>query len=173
MPRLFLALHGGDSVVDGVEIDGKIIEVARQYFEIVMTPPNFLTSTPTPRMGAPLSIRMNRSYDLVAIDCFRYPYIPSHMVTRECFETVRRHLNPQGALVVKCNGDMGTHITATLRSVFPQVYQLQGVSIGLNSPVGDGLANMEKNAMKVQNQTLRSILQEALATRNNTQAPLH
>jgi predicted membrane-bound spermidine synthase len=170
--QLFLALYGSDCVVDGAEIDPKILEVGRRFFGLQDGTARFPHFHTTAQDGRVFVNRLQRSYDVVLIDCFRWPYVPSHLVTRECFEQVRRHLNPQGVLVVKCDrGVMGRQITATLRSVYPQVYQLVGMAVAVNHPVGDGIANLEKNVLQVHNPNVRDIMQEALATRSQRSRP--
>lgn len=172
IPQLFLALYGPESEIDGVEIDPQVIAVGRQFFGLKDNSPQFPHFQTHSMDGRVFINQMNRKYDLIVIDCFRWPYVPSHLVTRECFETARQHLNPQGTLVIKCDrGLMGNRITATLKSCFPQVFQLLGMAIAVNQPVGDGLANLKSNAATVQNPSLRKILLEAIATEADRTRP--
>jgi len=170
--QFFLSFYGHDAVVDGAEIDPEIIAVARRSFGMrdgTAAYPNFHTFH---KDGRVFINGLSRSYDLVVIDCFRWPYVPSHLVTRQCFENVRKHLNPKGVLVVKCDrGIMGQHITATLRSVFPQVFQLLGMSIAVNQPVGDGPVNLEANLVNMKDRVMQEIAREALETRQDPTRP--
>jgi hypothetical protein len=45
------------------------------------------------------------------------------------------------------------------------VFQLSSMVIAVKSPVGDGVANFEANARRVQDPTLRGIMEEALRSR--------
>jgi predicted membrane-bound spermidine synthase len=40
------------------------------------------------------------TYDLVAVDAYRLPYIPWHLTTTEFFQDVRRHLTDQGVVAI-------------------------------------------------------------------------
>jgi predicted O-methyltransferase YrrM len=111
-----------DAHVDGVEIDGAVVEVGRRYFDnddprirpIVMDGRSYMAAT-------------TRSYDLVLVDAYRQPYIPFHLVTREFFEVVKERLEEDGVLALNVASSHGTdmNLTAmiyrTLREVFPTV----------------------------------------------------
>jgi hypothetical protein len=102
-------------------------------------------------------------YDAIVVDVYRWPYIPFHLVTREAFEAARSRLSPRGVVVVKCDrGELGQDIAATMRQVFPQVFTLNSLLIGVNAPVGDGVENLRQNLARVRSPTLRRIMQAAL-----------
>lgn len=163
--KLFLALYGANSKVRAAEIDPEIIRVARAFFALSDSStehPNFQVQV---QDGRVFLNHLEGTYDIILIDCFRLPYIPSHLVTLESFSEVRKHLKPRGVLVVKCDRSIiGQQITSTMRSAFPQVFQLVGMSIAVNQKVGDGLENMSRNAQHC-SPVLRGIIEEALKTR--------
>jgi len=111
-----------DAHVDGVEIDGEVVEVGKKWFDdadprispIVMDGRIFLQST-------------DKTYDLVMMDAYRQPYIPFHLVTVEFFEEVREHMNDDAVLAVNVAGvrgvsrDLAAMIYATMKEVFPTV----------------------------------------------------
>jgi predicted O-methyltransferase YrrM len=111
-----------DARVDGVEIDGAVIEVGKKWFDdadprvrpIVMDGRVFLTLT-------------DRTYDVAIIDAYRQPYIPFHLVTREFFELLRAHLREDGVVAVNVASVRGVSkrlaqmIYRTLRETFPTV----------------------------------------------------
>jgi spermidine synthase len=107
--------------VDGVEIDGKLSDIGRRYFEM-----------DNPRLhlyhedARPYLRRIDARYDVVFVDAYRQPYIPFYLSTREFFELVRDRLRPGGALVVNVGHPEGQNeleqvLTRTMREVFPSV----------------------------------------------------
>ena len=111
-----------DAKVDGVEIDGAVVEVGKEFFDnshpninpIVMDGRMFLSNT-------------DSSYDLVLMDAYRQPYIPFHLVTQEFFQQVHDHLNEDGVLAVNVasvrgvSKDLAAMIYRTMKDVFPTV----------------------------------------------------
>jgi spermidine synthase len=70
-----------------------------------------------------------QTYDLVAIDAYRPPYIPWHLTTREFFQEVSDHLSERGVVAMNVGSDPGDTrlldgLVATLQSVFPSVYKM-------------------------------------------------
>ncbi|HVO39241.1 MAG TPA: fused MFS/spermidine synthase [Spirochaetia bacterium] len=109
--------------VDAVEINASSIEVARRYFgldtgEFQLTIGDgrwFLNST-------------RRSYDAVIIDAFVGDGSPSHLMSREAFQEVRRILKRDGVLVINTFVDFnspgdfaGASLFRTLQAVFSSV----------------------------------------------------
>lgn len=108
--------------VDGVEIDGQVVEVGKKWFDdadpritpIVMDGRIFLQAT-------------DKTYDLVMMDAYRQPYIPFHLVTVEFFQLVREHMGDDAVLAVNVAGvrgvsrDLAAMIYATMKEVFPTV----------------------------------------------------
>ena len=73
-----------DAAVDAVEIDPKLTELGRRYFDLV-----------NPRMhvydqdARPFLRRSSGGYDAIIVDAYRQPYIPFYLTTREFFELAR------------------------------------------------------------------------------------
>jgi spermidine synthase len=72
--------------------------------------------------------RTSSKYDAVILDAFVGDGTPSHLMSREAFEEVRRVLKPDGALVINTFVDfdspgdyMGASLYKTLSAVFPSV----------------------------------------------------
>lgn len=108
--------------IDGYEIDGKIIEVGRRYFG--MNLPNLNAIAEDGRWGIAHS---QNTYQLIAVDAYRPPYIPWHLTTVEFFQILHDHLSEDG--VVAINVGRAPHdrqliegFTRTLLEVFPSVY---------------------------------------------------
>lgn len=111
-----------EAEVDGVEIDGAVVEVGEKYFDnadprihpIVMDGRIYLQMT-------------DKKYDLVMMDAYRQPYIPFHLVTVEFFEQVKAHMNEDAVLAVNVASVRGVSRTLaamiyrTMKEVFPTV----------------------------------------------------
>ncbi|MBI3819396.1 MAG: fused MFS/spermidine synthase [Planctomycetes bacterium] len=81
--------------IDGVEIDGEIVELGRRFFGL---DERFLSIFIED--GRTFLARTDRKYDIIIGDAYRQPYIPAHLVTREYFEIVKSHLKPGGVCAV-------------------------------------------------------------------------
>ena len=85
----------GDIAIDGFEIDPKIVQIGRDYFD--MNQPNLSVFIQDGRWGLEHS---PHRYDIISIDAYRPPYIPAHLTTTEFFGIAREHLTSDGILVV-------------------------------------------------------------------------
>jgi spermidine synthase len=107
--------------VDGVEIDGELSEIGRDWFE--MDNPNLHLYHEDAR---PFLRRIDARYDVISVDAYRQPYIPFYLATEEFFELCRDRLAPGGVLVVNAGhpedqDDLEKVLTATMGEVFPAV----------------------------------------------------
>ncbi len=143
--------YGTNLHIDGVEIDPKIVDVARQYFNL--TAPNLNVVVQDGRYYLRTT---EKRYDVIGVDAYHQPYIPFQLTTREFFQEVKNHLNDQGTLIVnagRTNTDyrLVDVISETMRSVFPNVYLIDTPSftntmvIGTKSPttIANFAANIE------------------------------
>jgi len=112
----------GPIPIDGAELDPEIIRVGREYFD--MTEPNL---NAVAQDGRYFLANSDKTYDVVAVDAYRPPYIPFHLTTREFFGQVREHLTDNG--VVAINVGRTQHdwslvevLASTLKAEFPNVY---------------------------------------------------
>ena len=114
----------GPTPIDGVEIDPDIVAVGRKYF--AMTEPNLHVTIADGRTF----MRFSKStYDIVALDAYRPPYIPFQLTTKEFFQETRARMAPDGVLYVNAShvGHDYRLVQAfvnTLSQVFPSVYTL-------------------------------------------------
>lgn len=109
-------------VMDGWEIDPKIVEVGRRYFD--MNLPNLNVYVQDGRLGLE---RSPEQYDLIIVDAYRPPYIPPHLTTREFFQIVADHLQPDGALAINVGRTPTDRrlidgLATTIGTLFPSVY---------------------------------------------------
>lgn len=109
--------------VDIVEINPAMVPVAVRYFDLE---PDKLRITIDD--GRHFLNRCRKQYDVVVLDAFLGDSSPSHLMTREAFEAIRRVLRPGGTLVINafCPVDPGRDFFAasldkTLKSVFAGV----------------------------------------------------
>ncbi|HLM09382.1 MAG TPA: fused MFS/spermidine synthase [Thermoleophilaceae bacterium] len=107
--------------VDGVEIDGELSEIGREYFD--MNNPRLHLYHEDAR---PYLRRTDARYDVISVDAYRQPYIPFYLTTVEFFETVLDQLSPDGVLIVNAGhpegqDDLEKVLTATIAEVFPHV----------------------------------------------------
>ena len=107
-----------DTRVDGVEIDGELSEIGREYFD--MSNPRLHLYHEDAR---PFLRRIDARYDVISVDAYRQPYIPFYLTTVEFFETVRDRLTPGGVLIVNAGhpegqDDLEKVLTATIGDVF-------------------------------------------------------
>jgi spermidine synthase len=109
-------------VIDGIEIDPKIVDVGRKYFD--MNLPNLNVIIQDGRWGLASS---PEKYNLICVDAYRPPYIPPHLTTREFFLIAADHLTPDGALAINVGRAPGDRrlingLATTLGTIFPSLY---------------------------------------------------
>ncbi len=112
----------GPVPIDGWEIDPKILEIGRVYFD--MTEPNLNAFAADGRWGLR---RSPYRYTVIALDAYRPPYIPWHLTTREFFEEVRAHLEPEGVVAINVGRTPEDRrlieaMVGTVGAVFPSVH---------------------------------------------------
>ena len=128
MARQILEEHP-NARIDGVEIDGRIVEVGKQYFDngdpritpYIMDGRTFLAAT-------------EKRYDFMVVDAYRQPYIPFHLTTVEFWREVNRHMGEDGVVAINVASVKGVDDTLlkmvyrTMREVFPQVLHVEAGS---------------------------------------------
>lgn len=112
----------GPIPIDGWEIDPAIIDVGRRYF--AMNEPNLNPIVADGRWGLK---RSEHTYDVIAIDAYRPPYIPWHLTTVEFFQLVRDRLSPEGVVAINVGRTPGDRrlieaMVGTLQAVYPSVH---------------------------------------------------
>jgi len=112
----------GPIPIDGFEIDPKIVAVGRKYFD--MNEPNLNVIVQDGRWGLAHS---TGRYQVISIDAYRPPYIPTQLTTQEFFEIVRQHLTDDGVVVMNVGRAPGDRrlintLGSTLLTVFPSVH---------------------------------------------------
>ncbi len=124
LPKFF-ASHYPDMIVDVVEIDPGVTELARQYFWLKDLP-NLNIMHEDARTYFRRTVKR---YDAIFLDAFgSSPCVPFHLSTEKAFHELFQLLNPEGILIMNLisaiRGDEGKFFQAeyhTLSSVFPWV----------------------------------------------------
>ncbi|MDP2777374.1 MAG: fused MFS/spermidine synthase, partial [Anaerolineales bacterium] len=120
--RQATAVYGEDLIIDGFELDEKIVEVGRKYFDMNM--PNLNVYIGDGRLNLE---RSPYQYDIIAVDAYRPPYIPPHMTTLEFFEISASHLTEAGVLTLNVGSVPGDRrlidgLATTMAVFFPSVH---------------------------------------------------
>ncbi|MFL5626032.1 MAG: spermidine synthase [Ktedonobacteraceae bacterium] len=166
IPRELSAVYG-PIPIDGVEIDGTIVDLGRQYFH--MNEPNLHVIVQDGRYFLQTT---NQHYDIIGIDAYQQPYVPFQLTTVEFFREVRSHLTPNGVAVINagrtcCDFRLVEALAQTMRAAFSNVYIIDtqrfenSLVIGTNSPTS--LANFAINTNNLTNPALQSIAAASIA----------
>lgn len=149
---------------EGVEIDGKITALAREYFSLDSEIPV------TTYDGRAYLAGTDKRYDIIMVDAYQDITIPFQMSSQEFFSMVRSHLKENGVMIVNMNmtSDAEDGINACLQdticSVFDHVYtaDVRGSSnrelfASQNPEIPELLA---ENTAVCENEALRRMLSE-------------
>ncbi len=163
----------GPIPIDGVEIDPAISQAGRDFFE--MNEPNLTTIN---QDGRYYLTNTNKTYDVIAVDAYRPPYIPFQLTTSEFFREVYDHLNEDGVVALNAGRTADDYslvvaMGSTMKTVFPHVYVIDapdfGSDFGNSLVVGtkqpSRLNNFADNAFLMENNLLRNVADRSLNSR--------
>jgi spermidine synthase len=162
-------------VIDGIEIDPKIVAVGKKYFDMNM--PNLNVIIQDGRWGLSSS---QQKYDLICIDAYRPPYIPPHLTTQEFFQIAADHLTPDGVLVINVGRAPGDRrlidgLGTTLGTIFPSIFVMD-IPNTFNSMIyatlqSTEVANLEHNlsALGMKKNANALLIDSITLTLNNIQ----
>ncbi len=163
--RLYTALYG-PIPIDGIEIDPKIVDVGRTYFD--MNERNLNVTVADGRVALASS---PYHYNVIGVDAFRVPYLPWHLTTREFMIEMRDHLTDDGVAVInvgrtRTDYQLVDAIAKTATTVFSSVHVID-VSGSLNSIVyatrqPTSIDNLRSNLEAMTHPLLRSTAEQAL-----------
>ena len=118
-----------ESEITGVEIDEKITELAKKYFDL---PDKISVTTYDGRAY----LQSDRNiYDVIFVDAYQDITIPFQMSSLEFFQLVRDHLKSDGIMVLNMNlrvnevGGINDHICGTVTEVFSDVRTIDANNI--------------------------------------------
>jgi predicted membrane-bound spermidine synthase len=160
----------GPIPIDGAEIDPEIIRVGREYFE--MNEPNL---NAVAQDGRYFLMNSPRTYDVIAVDAYRPPYIPFHLTTREFFAEVREHLTDDGVVAInagrsRTNWTLVDALASTMKAEFPSVYvvdltppdQDAGNVLVIATKQPTEMENLTRNMELMTHPLLRRVAQDAI-----------
>ena len=112
----------GPVPIDGYEIDPKIVEAGRKYFD--MNEKNLNVIVQDGRWGLEHS---PYHYQIISVDAYQPPYIPFRLTTREFFQIVYDHLAADGVMVINVgrspsDRSLINSLSSTILTVFPSVH---------------------------------------------------
>jgi spermidine synthase len=118
----YLFRHIDGLEVDAVDIDPEVIRLARKHFE-VPDDPRYRTHAADGRVFVEKAAD-GAKWDMIILDAFRGVFVPFHLKTREYYETLLSHLDPEGVVVANLHNatPMYPHDRNTFAAVFPTTY---------------------------------------------------
>lgn len=122
IPRQYQHVYGDIRLV-GIEIDAGIIEAGYQWFGLDELP-SLEAIAEDGRLGLN---RLQETFDVIAVDAYKPPYIPWHLTTVEFFREVRAKLSQDGVLAINVGRTPSDRrlvdaLTHVLLQTFPTVY---------------------------------------------------
>ena len=145
---------------DGVEIDGKIIDLAKEYFDLPAEVNVYVED------GRAFLNTTDKKYDVIMVDAYRDISIPFQMSSVEFFTLVKEHLNEGGNMVVNMNlaadeeGAINSYLEGTIKSVFDYVYTIETATSNreLFASDVDVAAALEQNLDKIDRGDLKFLM---------------
>ena len=148
--------------IDGVEIDGKITKLAKEYFEM-SEDVNVTTYDGRAYLHA-----INKKYDVILVDAYQDISVPFQMSSTEFFTEVKNHLNPDGVMVINMNmrgsgeGSINDYLADTISRVFKNEYTVDitnNTNRELFASDNDGMiAKLTDNLTGVSDEELKSFM---------------
>ncbi len=171
VPKQYTAVYG-PIPIDGAEIDPEIIRVGREYFD--MNEPNL---NAVAQDGRYFLANSSRTYDVIALDAYRPPYIPFHLTTREFFQEAYEHLTENGVVAInagrtRTDWSLVEVLASTLKAAqFPNVYlvDLGDNASGLSNVLivatkqPTKLENLAANTARMTHPLLKEVAEEAIS----------
>ena len=150
--------------VEGVEIDQKIADLSRKYFDL---PESVSVHVDDGRAF----LERAGQYDVIMVDAYQDITIPFQMSSVEFFTMVKEHLKEDGVMVVNMNmrsskeGSINDCLTDTIASVFSEVYTVTdegNTNTELFASENPNMVENLSNALgRIQDPALRDMMQTA------------
>ena len=165
LPRLLKRIYPAVQII-GIELDPVILEAGRKHFELNDSGMQTLVQD-----GRAWLNTTTNTYDIIAVDAYRQPYVPFELTTLEFFRKVKAQLYPHGVVAINIGHTERDHrlldaISATMGEVFDLVFHI-GMSHGKNTvAIGTqgivSLQDVQANSLAVNHSVLRLIVRRAL-----------
>jgi spermidine synthase len=166
----------GDIPIDGIEIDGDIIEASREY--LGMTEPNLNVIVEDGRYAFK---QLDGPYSMVGIDAYRVPYVPWQLTTMEFFEEIKERLSEDGVVIINVGRTptdrrLERAMATTMLQVFPTVHRmdvpgsLNTILVATRQPTeAENLVRNFQALDRGQYPMLWQVLQDSLAALRDTE----
>ncbi len=115
---MFLRKYYPNAVIDAVDIDPDVVDVARRFFGF----------REDGRMNAHVSDgrrfveKTRQPYDVIFLDAFGAAGIPPHLTTQEFLEAVRRAVAPSGIVVANLWGHSANRLYGSMVRTYQEVF---------------------------------------------------
>ncbi len=156
----------GDMNIEGVEIDERITQLAREHFYLPEDVPV------TTYDGRAYLNAIDKKYDVIMVDAYQDITIPFQMSSVEFFTLVKEHLAEDGVMVVNMNmrgdseGNINQYLADTIANVFGEIYtvDVRGTTNRelFASDNGAMMTNLETNRSRLQNADLRRLMEKVV-----------
>ena len=115
-----------DAVIDVVEIDRAVYNVAKEYFFFEEND-NMQVSIRDAREFVKRAGMQGLKYDYIVLDAFTGDYIPEHLLTREFLLEVQEIMSPDGVLVANTfsTSEFYDHESVTYQNVFGEFFNFK------------------------------------------------
>lgn len=173
-----LAAEYPSAVIDGVELDPMVSQLARQYMAMGSIP----GLTVHDGDGRAFLSATGMRYDLIVVDAYRQTYIPFQLATEEFFAQVRDHLAPGGAValnVERVPGDdsLVRTVAGTVANVFPQVWvwpalRFNDLVVGLVKPIAQSSISARLASLPLDVQSLAPLVSESAHVVARSSSPM-
>ena len=121
----FLRRHFPETQITAVELDPKVIEVARQFF--AFKEDDKLKAVAGD--GRKFIETTEETYDLIVLDAYGPESIPRALATREFLAAVKKRLSPRGVVASNIPGpnsnDLYDQMIQTYRELFPELHVIK------------------------------------------------
>ncbi len=117
--------------VHGVEVEPAVISLAVEYFG--------LPAEVTVADGRAFLARQQRQFDTIILDAFVGGAAPDHLFTKEAFEQMVEHLNPDGLLAIRL---IGHPEHRAVRAVARTVEEVFSHTVAVRSGIGSELQHV-------------------------------
>ena len=145
----YLGRYMTDVNIDTVEIDAGVITAAKKYFGIKESARiRYLDGD-----GRVFLNRNKQPYDLILLDAYHGGYIPFHLLTKEFFRLVKKHLTPNGAVAINVHDGTKLFVSTivTMRAEFASLHlyptgEGEVIAVGMMQPRDDKDALLKRAA---------------------------
>ena len=110
--------------VDVVDINEKIFQVAKKYFDFDLSEDQIFVDD-----GRQFFSHTKKTYDFIVLDAFNSDLVAWHLLSKEALATAKARLSDEGLLAINITSMLGgedvASVQATLKTVFPYVRLFQ------------------------------------------------